>query len=334
MRTWTLDDLTACHAELAALAAAGVPLGRPWDGPPKALKSLLDAAFRSLALAMARGASLDEALADPATDLPPTYRGAMQTMLRSRSLPSVAAGASRRGRAESEFRRIARRAWTYPLIVLALAVCGVWLLGRTYAPQVAAMYEQLRLPTGEALQLLERVARWLPAWAPLAAGLGGGALWRSGALGGRAWLPGAGRPLAALDQANFAHQLALLCAQGVALDDAAPIAADAVGDPRLAAACAEARGGSAGAGQSPARRTAELRPLLRWALSHELPAEQRVASLRLASHLALEASRRQLRWQGMAWPAVTGAAIGGLAVFLYGLLLFVPWVELLRTLAQ
>lgn len=334
MSDWNLDDLTACHAELVALAAAGVPLGRPWDGSPQVVGQTLDAALRSLALAMARGASLGEALADRATELPPAYRGAMQSLLQSRSLPSVVAGASRRAHAESEFRRIARRAWTYPLIVFALAVCGMALLGRTYAPQLAAMYEQLRLPTGAALQWLERVARWLPLWAPLAAGLGLCALWRSGALGGRAWLPGMRRPLAALDQSNLAHQLALLCEQSLALDDALPIATDAVGDPQLTAACAEARGGNAGAGQSPGLRAVELRPLLRWALSQDLPVAQRVASLRLASQLALEASRRQLFWQGMVWPAVTGAAIGGLAVLLYALLLFVPWVELLHSLAQ
>jgi hypothetical protein len=142
------------------------------------------------------------------------------------------------------------------------------------------------------------------------------------------------RPLAALDQSNFAHQLALLCEQGLSLDDAWPIAADVVGDPPLTAACAEARGGSVGAAQSSEVRQAELRPLLQWALSQDLPVEQRVASLRLASQLALEASRRQLFWQGMVWPAVTGAAIGGLAVLVYALLLFVPWVELLHSLAQ
>ena len=91
MSDWNLDDLTACHAELVALAAAGVPLGRPWDGPPQIVGQTLDAALRSLALAMARGASLGEALADPATELPPAYRGAMQTVLQSRSLPSVVA---------------------------------------------------------------------------------------------------------------------------------------------------------------------------------------------------------------------------------------------------
>jgi hypothetical protein len=116
---------------------------------------------------------------------------------------------------------------------------------------------------------------------------------------------------------------------------AARIAGDAANDPSLrAGAHLLAEDVACGALPSESGRAASLfPPFLRWVLWHADETTGRSRALRIATRLYSEAADRRAERLRTLAPIVLLVCLGGTVTLLYGLALFAPFVELLRSLA-
>lgn len=315
MSSLTLDNLTALNAELAALDRAGVSLGLDLGGDTQPLEQRLRDATAALAMRMARGASLDDAIRTPDASTPRGYC----SLVRAIQYVGDAAPVLQRLRRRAEARRlvgsVARRALAYPLIVVTLAAIAILFTTSTLQPLEAGLYDEFREAPGPRFSVLSQVAA-LPAWwLPVVAAIVATLAWAMARNRmGLRLLPSVKRYGRAVEEAHFADLLALLLQRGAPLNAATELAQEL--------------------SQSDRRNAAETPGLLQWTLAAPLNDGQRLALVDFArDNLWATVRRRAWRLQ-FALPAATCVLIGGVAVVIHGWLVFAPWSELLARLAQ
>lgn len=347
MPSASLDDFLALNDELAALVMAGVPLevglGQHGDTAARALERINATVIRRVG----RGESLAEALEGDEQDVPAPYRSMVQLGLRTGDLSAALDGSNRIATSVDETRFVTASAFLYPLILLCVAYLGMVSFCLYFVPTLESMYTSLRRPPGHRLQILLAVRDTLPYWIaimPLVLLLVAWRFYRKPTGGGSparqvgilAWLPGASRAIFEQRCATFAASLAALLDAGTPLDLALGISADAFGDVDFRAGsqlvATSLREGQLSVDDSLA--ACQFPPFLRWALWHSETTVGRVRALHMAADIYREsANRRSARLQTIA-PLATLIVLGGGVTLLYGLALFVPVVELLRTLAK
>ncbi len=341
-----LDELIALNDEIAALSRAGLPLERGLLGFGSEVPGRLGSAAAGLAERLERGEGLAEARRDDRAGWPPTSRAAVEAGLRSGRLAAALEDLAAYARGFAELRRAVGLAFLYPVMVLLLA----WVLFAAFVvrllPRLIAGFEGFRLTVPAGARWLAGLgdSAWL--WAPIVpaivAMLGLAWVWsgRAKALRvgpGLRWVPWLRGILADWRASNFAGWLALLIEHGVPLDEAVELAADAAGDPKLAAsgrAIAEAvrRGETAGASLKAGAEG--LPPLLCWmVLSGESRGTLAPALRHAAETYRLRALHRAETLR-TTLPTLLLLGIGGLSALLYALALFGPWTQLLDTLAR
>ena len=337
MNDVTLDDILALNEELAALDAAGIPLRLGPAGSRGVSAEALRRCQENFTLRANLGQPLESAMMEN-EQLPPVYRGALAAGLRSGQLAATLDGISRQATADQQMRSLVGRSFVLPLILLVLTLLGFVGLCLYYAPTLEQMYQQMRRPPSAPLTVLVTACQWLPYWAT-AAGLlvlGGCIYWRSGRGAWQPWVPGARRYTQAVQNANFANQLALLTEKGIPLAEGLPLAASVTGDEKLISASSALAEAYARGDRLPtdAVELQPLPPLLRWALTGDLGDQPLPEVLRFAeTTYRHKAERREAVWR-FVLPGMIGALLGGLIIFCYGLSLFVPYVYLLEDLSH
>ena len=294
----------------------------------------------TIAQRMQQGESLQQVMAGRPDIFPPAYRAVVDAGARVGKLPLALEGLAESSQRVVELRRMTRTALIYPLLV-AFAAYGLFIFSITrFQPVVSKTYDTLRLPPSRWNLALVELGHTAGIWGPavaLAAIVLVGFWWHRSQranLGEHAWQRS---PFARLRQygqvATFSDVLALLIEHQTPLDQSLVLAADASGDRDLndaALALAEEirRGGS---GETIRQRLAGFPPLLGWLLANA-PQEPRllVAALRSTADTYRRHALRLDEWLRWYLPMLLTAIIGGTAVALYTISMFVPWYGMLR----
>jgi type II secretory pathway component PulF len=343
----TLDEFIAFNDQLAALIEAGVPIDLGLDGSRDQTTETLEKINALVARHVSRGATLAEAVdaAEPA--LPMQYRSLMQLWLRTGDIEAVLGSASQMAEAIDESRYGVRSAFFYPLVVCSLAIAGLIAFCIFLVPRLESLREEMRLPVASGLQTVQGLRDWLPFWVVPFGLVLLAVAWRLWSASRSA--PSARRPrglssrLTGTSQAafqdsaaTFADSLATLLSAGVPLEEGLRVAAGSCGDDRLnngAQAMTETLGrGRAWHEDAPAAR--QFPPFLRWALLESEPAVDRPRALHMAAEVYRRSAERLSRRARVMIPLVACVVVGGSAVLLYALALFVPLVEMVRGIAS
>jgi type IV pilus assembly protein PilC len=347
MSSASLDEIIAFNEQLAALAEAGIPLDLSLVGRNRSTAKALKQIQTTVTRRINRGESLEEALEGDEDDVPASYRSLLQQGIRSGDFSEALDGSSRVAELLDESRHTLASAFVYPLILCALAYIGLIGFCLYLVPVWQGMYQSARLPPGPGLRILQTIKDALPYWAAVPPVLVILSLvsWRRKTLHSATsdprngirigWLPGATQALFQQRCAHFAASLGQLLDAGTPLDAAVRIAGDAANDANLrAGAQLLADDIARGSLPSDGSRAASLfPPFLRWALWHADETTGRSGALQIATRLYREAADRRAERLRTLAPIAVLVALGGTVTLLYGLALFAPFAELLRSLA-
>lgn len=343
----SLADLIALNDEIAALVRTGVPLERGLLGLAGDLPGRLGRLTAVLSEHMSRGETLPQALAAARGQFPPLYLALVEAGLKSGRLSTALEGLAATARRMAELRSVVGLALLYPLLVLVLACALSAFLVIKIAPGVVPILKAFEAPAASWLSRVAALGPSLASWWPLApAAVVALALvwwWQSGralllqprfatrALG---WIPGIRKLFAHSQMATFADVLALLVEQRAPLDQAVVLAAEATGSPAL---IAEGRriGDALRQGTSPAecwQGSTCFPPLVCWLIA----SGQRHGILARALRHCAQTYRDRALSRGevtrIFLPVFLTLALGGSATLAYGVLVFLPWISLLRSL--
>ncbi len=344
----TLDQLIALNDEIIALVRAGVPLERGLWELGEEMPGRLGRIAQTLAERMQRGESLEQVLGSPSGVFPPVYRAVVQAGLKTGRLPAALESVAASARRLAETRRIVAVGFGYPILVFLLAWGLFVLLVTVIIPEVLPPFESFRAPGRWLLAELagwgETARYWGPAVPAAVVVLAGVWWWRSARAalmqhGSSAvlvgWLPWMGPMLRSFRLAAFSEVLALLVENRVPLDEGILLAAEVAGDRRMlrsarAAAAALERGETLD-------RAETVRygfpPLLRWVMGAGHRSGALLTALRHAAEIYRGRAARQADAARLLLPLLLTVTIGGGVTLVYALLLFGPWVVLLRSLA-
>jgi len=333
-----IDQLVALNDEIAALVRAGVPLERGLAAVAEEMPGRLRDIGRQLAEQLAAGTPLPQAIA-ARHEFPPIYRAVIEAGLKSGRLPVALESLAYSARRMIELQRSVALALFYPLMILLLAyalfvgyLLVVW-------PAFAELIDESLPPLLDSSidWVLSHIALWGPIIPVLL--LLGAILWwyasrrpRDSANGRLGWMPRIGSYRRNQRLAAFAEMLALLVEQQVALPEAVRLAADASGDANLERGSRQLAA-SIEAGAAPANLEA-FPPLLGWLISSAAQGGRLPIVLRQAAEIYRRRALRQADWIRLYLPTILLVTIGGLAVLLYSLALFLPWAWILRDLAN
>lgn len=345
----SLDELVALGEELAALTRAGVPLEsglaslapsdapRGWERRSGILRERLE-----------RGESLEQAVADPAVGFGPLGQRVIRAGLRANRLAPAIEGLIRSARLRAELRQLSALALLYPTALLLVAYGVLLLMVLVATPQFVDSYFEIGIEPPGWLVALERLGR-LPAWGwwifpALVVGLAVG-WWietNRGRMLGPGWsrhllgiVPGVRSLLRDAETAAFADLTALLLESGVVLDEALHLAGGASGNLRMAAAAEQvAAAVQRGEPLAAAAGGVGFPPLVRWLMTAGQARGALSVALREAAVYYSDLSRRRADWLESTLPMLAALVVGGTAVVVCALFLFVPWVTLLRRIAE
>jgi type II secretory pathway component PulF len=330
----TLQRVLALNQELASLSAAGLPM--ELASPTEPVTEVLQRANANLALRTSLGQSVTDALASD-DQLPLVYRRAMQAGLLADSPTIVLDGVSSQLSAQDDLRGTVESSLVQPLVLATLAYFGFIFLCLGFSPSLEGVYDQLRRAPSASVAALQTARNWLPVWGPLAPLLLLATVffWRRGKKEPIAWIPFAGRYAASLRHAALARQLATLLAHGVPLAEGLRLTGEISGDPPLVEATAALAASTEREEKLPADdpSLAALPPLLKWALTGELGDIPLPDILSFAADTYQQKAQRQAAVYHVALPVLIGALAGGAVVLLYGLCVFLPYVNLFRDLS-
>jgi general secretion pathway protein F len=339
----TLDDLAALNREMAALAAAGLPLEAGLRQVAREFSHSTGRLAEELAADMSAGKSLAEAIAAHGERFPSVYRAVVEAGLHSGRLASALEGYAETAARTASLRRIVGQAIVYPLIVVIIA----WELLMFAAIKLMPSYQELApssVPWLSRLGLSADMAATLSVAAPAALITTAVVWWvLSGEAAGRGswmarlrWMPGARRTARLGAYASFADLLRLLLEVGVPMNEALPLAGDASNDSRLAATAREAAQRVA-EGQPLHKQTDLLRrfpPLVRTVLLAESSERRLLAGLKRAAAIYRDRAAGWLVDMAVMLPVGLTLLLAIGVVGVYGLLILQPYFTMLHELAH
>lgn len=346
-RTIKLEQLILLHEEILALVRAGVPLASGLQMLGGELPGRLGRIASSISESITRGASLDEALNQHASQFPPVYLAVVRAGLRSGRLTSALESLSVALVRIRDARESVVAGMIYPILVILMTIVGslffcihvvprIFSVFHTFAikvPGPLAWAESLGLTSG--LGVIVGLVFAVVLLLVLKQGKRNLSLGKSSALSGLlAMLPWSRRLMSATRSSMFVEVLALLLKNHVPLGEAIQIAAESLGDARLMAGCTRLNQKIEQGERIPASdyREMGLPPLASWALATGQNEGDLVGLLEHASQtyqLQAESASVLLRQYV---PVIMTGLIAGSAVLLYVLSLFVPYTWLLKSL--
>ena len=353
----TLEDLAALNDEICALARARLPLELGLKSAAGGLRRQITGVVERLAERLAAGVSFGEALDEQQHSFPPVYRALVTAGLKTGRLDQALESLSAFSRSLEELRQKIGLALIYPTLVLVIA----WALWSLFLVSLFPTFDTVLIDFGAGDGLMQRSMRtasetmpfWIPAL-PLGLFLVGGSWWLSRKWllqpsGGTAgWHPGRlaaavirrlpwiGPLLMNFHRANFAELLAMMLEHRVPLAEAVPLAIDASGDPQLSAHRAEivAKLESGATLTEVLQACKATTPFVRWMVQAAEGQGALQPALVQAGTILRRRAEYQAEWFQMAFPVLMLAVVGGGAVLIYSLSLFLPVVDLLDVLSQ
>jgi type II secretory pathway component PulF len=306
-----IDDFIAFNRHLITLIQAGIPVELGDGTPSEAVAEQLSQINSRIALQVGLGHSVDQAISAD-TLVPAPYRAAWETWFHGNQPMEALNSLTSQAEARREMQTNVGNSLIQPLIVLSLVYVGFIYLILVPARQLEATYQQLGESPGVCLRLLTLAREWLPLWGvllPLAVLL---AIWvwrRKSAAWSYRWLPGRKRFVESIGRANYAENVARLLNTNHSLSESLQLVGSL-------------------------ESKSDLPSLLRWAFVADIEDSSRVNLLRFAARTYRDSAKREItRWR--TWlPVIVGVLAGGLIVLGYGLSLFTPMVELLKTLTK
>ncbi|HET6882563.1 MAG TPA: type II secretion system F family protein [Pirellulales bacterium] len=343
--SYSLDDLLALNDEIAALVRSGVPLESGLRAFEHELPGRGGRLAAELADRLARGEQLDGALLAVRSELPELYVSVVTAGLKSGRLAAALEGLASAARRIAELRQVTATAMIYPVVVFLLG-WGLFVgFVAFFVPRVLPGFRDFRVSSatfiGWFADLAPSVAWWGPV-VPIVILLAVAVWWRQsqramslGQARWLAWAPGARRLLHLCHAATFADVLALLVDQRVPLGEGLRLAAAASGDRRMAAD-AQALASAIESGVQPREYVSlagRFPPMVAWFLAAGQEGAVLVSALRHAAASYHERARQRAEAVQTFLPMFLTLLIGGTTVLAYALLLFVPWVNLLKTVS-
>ncbi|WP_161602520.1 type II secretion system F family protein [Tautonia marina] len=344
----SMDELIALNEEIVALVRAGVPIERGLVGIGGDWKGRLGRVAEALGRRMeAEGCSLTDAFANESRPMPDLYRAIIEAGMRAGRLTAALEGLTTFVRSQTDLRRTITLAMLYPAILLVMAY-GLFLGFVTVLAPRLELSARLLGGSTASLAVLSALGRWAWIWGPIGLLILGIVAWlwmRSGrvsALGlevGGAWrlvFPGVKTQIALTRCGLFADLLALLLENRVPMPDALRLSSRAIGDARLREASdrladAIQRGERWPRSMAPEASQA-FPPMLRWLIGSGAVQGDLPQALRVAARTYRDRAAARAELQRLVIPTVFLVGIGGTAVLLYGLTLFVPFTALLESL--
>jgi general secretion pathway protein F len=346
------EELVALNEEIAALVRAGIPLEVGLRELGEDLPGRLGSLATHIGDRLERGEQLTDILASDPHAVPRLWGAVVAAGVKSGHLAAALEGMAATGRRVAELRRGVALAFMYPLIVAGLAYVMLILTLTYYIPIVQSARDGLTSVSNVVLDRLgdlgQSVSLWAP-WPPILVAVGLIYLWwRSGRVAwttesteegrGRSetggW-PSVFRVLREGRAATFAELLALMNDQRVPLHDAVVLAADASGDRGLREAARtvsdQLRRGETG---SSGRLPSAFPPLIGWSLFAGVETKALTETLRNSARLYRERAARTARWAILYLPIFLTVVIGGTAVLVQTLAVFIPLSQLLYDLGQ
>ncbi|MEW4569894.1 type II secretion system F family protein [Tautonia sp. JC769] len=343
----SLDELIALNEEIAAIVRAGVPIEQGLAGLGRDWKGRLGRVATAIGTRMeAEGCSLAEALALESRPMPDLYRAIIEAGMRSGRLTAALEGLTAFVRSRAELRRTITLALIYPAILVLLAY-GLFIAFVTVmAPRLEVGFRSLGASAGS-IALLSGIGRWAWLWGPMGLAALVALAWawlragRVSALGAepgrgpRLLAPGITAMVSLTRSGLFADLLALLLENQVPMPDALRLASRVIGDARMREASERLAGsierGERAEEEAPARASRAFPPMLGWLMTAGAARGDLPRALRVAARTYRERAAARGEVQRMVIPLILLVGVGGTAVFLYGLTLFIPFTELLET---
>lgn len=339
----SLEDLIMLNDEIAALVRAGVPLDRGLLATGRDMPGRLGSLTTSVAIELGRGSSLVEAIDSDSVVLPGVYRAVVASGLRSGRLAAALESVAELLRRLAESRREITATLIYPLLVVIIAWCVGYGLFHWTLPSIHATLGES--PLTDWLPIVQGAWYWAGA-IPIVLVVLAAWVWywsgRATLIQGRAstvllgWVPWVGSVVRTTRIATFTEVLALLVENNVPLDQAVVLAAETTGQPQMIAS-ARNLAEHLRAGQPLDRqRLGELAipPMLAWMICCGLRRRALLSTLRHAATTYRRRIRRALDAARIFLPVLFTIVIGGLAVMITGLGLFLPYLCMLHTMAK
>ncbi|MDX1930065.1 MAG: hypothetical protein SFV81_26295 [Pirellulaceae bacterium] len=306
-----MDDLLAFNQQLLTLIEAGIPVELGDDTPGEHVPAQLAQINSRVALQVGLGQSLDRAIANDSL-IPAAYRAAWETWFHGQqpieALNSLASQAAGRRAMQMNV----GNALIQPLIVLSLVYLGFIYIVLIAAQQLETTYSQLGQPPSLSLQFLLTARHWLPVWGfvlPIAIALCVVCWWYLSGTWSYRWLPGRTRLIESISKANYAENVAKLLDTNHSLAESLQLV-------------------------GPIKTKAAAPAMLRWAFAAEVEDVSRVTLLRFVARAYRDSAKREIRRWHVWLPVFMGVTFCGALVLMYGLSLFTPMIELLKTLTE
>jgi type II secretory pathway component PulF len=345
-RALTLDDLVAFNDEVAALARAGVPLESGLGELGRDLPGRLGRVATDLAARLTKGESLDQAIVAVGGEFPRLYVSIVAAGLKSGRLAAALEGLATSARRIAELRQTTATAMAYPIIVFLLGWALFVGFVTFFAPRVLPGFLDFRVASAGLIAWFAGLGASAPIWAPIGPAVVLLAVvvwwWRSRkALAldinrWMGWVPGARGLLRLCQAATFADVLALLVEHGVPLADGLRLAAAACGNQAMTGD-ADALAAAIERGEGPAeylRHTHRFPPLVAWFLSAGQQRGVLVSALRHAAVSYHQRACQRAEAVQIFLPVFLTLVIAGPTVLVYALLVFAPWINLLKTVSS
>jgi len=344
----TIDDLIALNEEIAAMVRAGVPLDRGLLATGRDMPGTLGRLTTAVAVELGRGATLREAIESDRATLPGVYRAVVDAGLRSGRLAAALESVAGYLRRLAESRREITAALIYPVLVVILAWCVgyglfTWVMPRMHAMLTDATYGHS--PLTQWLPVVAQAWYWLGA-IPIVLVIFAGWIWYGAgraALSGNqmpaallGWMPWTGQMIRASRTAAFADVLALLVENEVPLDQSVVLAAETTGQPGMIRS-AQSLAARLAAGQPLDReqlRELAIPPMLGWMIASGLRHGALHTALRHAAKTYHRRAAHAAEVARIFLPVLFTLSIGGLAVAIAALGLFLPYISMMHELTQ
>jgi type II secretory pathway component PulF len=301
-----LEDVLALGEQLAALDEAGVPLALGLGRPIRPAIERLNA---SISRRVGSQSPLAEVVASPDLDIPEGYRRLLSEWIASGDLCSALDSRRDLGQRRESYERRMTIGLFYPAMVAVLAACGVAGMAWWLLPVFESTYAQLNEPVSDSVARLQWLRETTPVWLPLVA---------VAMVFGVLWL----RHSPAIRVTSSSRPLGPACRQRLARasEDAAGLVDAGVATPEAMRI--------AGLTNPDGKAGYKLPPLLAWAGQSGSAGDLRAVGS-VYEDLARLGADRVTTYA----PMLALVVVGGGAILLYALSLFMPLIELLKRLA-
>lgn len=346
MKQATLSDFIALNDQLLALHQAGVPMNVVPVAKGLTAPETLERINAAVARSVGQGASIAQALEEQGSLTTPEYRCLMQVGLQSGDLSAALGGAQDVAEAVADARNSLRVALLYPAIVCLVAYMGLVIFCLFLVPRLQNFVANLGLPMGTIFSVVEGLRATLPYWVALPPIIMVVILFwirrsdRNSSLAASPvllrWVPGASRAILEERCANFAGTLASALEARLPADESLRLAAGTWPEADIAARLRSVA--PLLVNSSPEAAAAAIPvsfpAFLRWAMVSSPEVAERASNLRMVAGVYRDTAARRLRRVRVVAPILACVLIAGSVTLLYGLVLFLPAVQLLRDLAQ